>query len=831
MDNKTANSAKSPIKIDSLESTSAQDQFKQASMKTVGNLQSIAQSIMGLSQLTLPEVEAVVEEVARVIPAGNVPGVVLNGLARLPDRAPPAKTVKRDINLLFKGVQQALDKTVYGTVFAGPAAVIWGYQNLLKIAGKDPEDSFPEGTWQFYVDYAMREDTARHTNESHGFDSLLRQHNINLNSVDRITAWVMSAIHALHQYSELLANEWRERRYTYLLQEATRLESNAELYAGIYRAWIKQRPFARGQDVQGHETYAHYRQRKFYEFLGTVTEALSPRIQRKWQTLVADANQTELPAYQQQMSILGYLEPGANEETRCPIDLKSAHVGVIYQGRYYLIPACLSGTTTPPEIEVIRGYVDNMVNNPAQTAPPHLTQVATSQRADWSGLRKRLNSNLRQELDWLRHAPILLNCDQQGTDLPLVNLRQTERGVGGHALTLIDTGQTMIFDQSHIFFDGGWGATLAEIMTNEALAWAVYLSQLPPTANSQTPPLALSLQFEPSELERLKKLSQITPEVSAETQAIKLKQMLRLRRIFKQRSDLLNLTVNDILVLYRAIHGNTYQPNPKLITTLENLSQHHQMKPAAQEALKAIAEASQLNPVVVIPVDGSMRLPQDRLYPMTFEVPLAELSLLELHQQTLDALNAYKSGSGNRTQLFQEFNRLQRTYLATLAGFGAVLNKAKEIASVGEGASTGTIKLLAHMPTPLQRMLDEIPGRIDLLNDLIKGREVFSNVGAVAKSSTLTRFVTAKDDNNKKTLAWGIITTAQGVMTITLRDFRPHVGQLIAVGQTELAQQIVQDYLTTYAKGLNQFIVDLWRITETSRETHMPRERTADFMA
>jgi hypothetical protein len=69
----------------------------------------------------------------------------------------------------------------------------------------------------------------------------------------------------------------------------------------------------------------------------------------------------------------------------------------------------------------------------------------------------------------------------------------------------------------------------------------------------------------------------------------------------------------------------------------------------------------------------------------------------------------------------------------------------------------GSIKLLAYMPAPLQRLLDNIPGRFDVLNDIIKGREVFSNVGAVAKTSTLTRFITAKDDNDKKTLAWGVI--------------------------------------------------------------------------
>jgi hypothetical protein len=118
-------------------------------------------------------------------------------------------------------------------------------------------------------------------------------------------------------------------------------------------------------------------------------------------------------------------------------------------------------------------------------------------------------------------------------------------------------------------------------------------------------------------------------------------------------------------------------------------------------------------------------------------------------------------------------------------------------------------------------MLDTIPGRFEILNDIIKGREVFSNVGAVAPTSTLTRFITAKDDNEKKTLAWGIMTDAKGVMRITLRDFRPHVALLEAIGRKDLAMQIVQDYLDGYAHGLNNFIRDLQRITRTSRETQL----------
>jgi hypothetical protein len=110
-----------------------------------------------------------------------------------------------------------------------------------------------------------------------------------------------------------------------------------------------------------------------------------------------------------------------------------------------------------------------------------------------------------------------------------------------------------------------------------------------------------------------------------------------------------------------------------------------------------------------------------------------------------------------------------------------------------------------------------------MLNNMLKGREVFSNVGAVVPSSTLQRFVTAKDDNEQKQLAWGILTDASGVMHISLRDFRPHVGTLQACQQAELARQITQDYLDSYAQGFNQFIRELHRITVASRETQMLR--------
>jgi hypothetical protein len=129
------------------------------------------------------------------------------------------------------------------------------------------------------------------------------------------------------------------------------------------------------------------------------------------------------------------------------------------------------------------------------------------------------------------------------------------------------------------------------------------------------------------------------------------------------------------------------------------------------------------------------------------------------------------------------------------------------------------MKLFAPLPGSVQRLLEKIPDRVEMLNDLIRGREVFSNVGAVARSSSLVRFITAKDDNEQKTLAWGVITDAAGVMRLSLRDFRPHVALLAQAGRQDLAEWMARDYLEAYARGLNEYVYDLWRITLASRET------------
>ena len=160
-----------------------------------------------LSQLTLPEIEQITEQIAQIVPAGNIPGLILNGLARLEGRQVSPAEQQRHLGMLFRGVRDLLDKAVYGAMFAGPAAMIMGYQNLLQLAGKDVEAAFPNGVWQFYLEFALREDTARHANETTAFQRTLFEHQISITDADAPTAWMMAAILCIQNYERLLENE------------------------------------------------------------------------------------------------------------------------------------------------------------------------------------------------------------------------------------------------------------------------------------------------------------------------------------------------------------------------------------------------------------------------------------------------------------------------------------------------------------------------------------------------------------------------------------------------------------------------------------------------
>jgi len=791
----------------------------QVTTQTAANLRSIAQNpaVRQLSRLTLPEIEKVVELTAQILPAGNVPGMILSGLTRLPEQRLPRATVEQHVRALFSGVEQALDTFTFAAAFAGPAAVLGAYQNLLKLAGKTTEDAFPEGIWQFYVEYALREDTARHVNETHGFDTLLRQHQIHLNETDRLTAWVMAAIMGIHQYDALLEIEWRERVATRLLREITASLPQADFFSGLYRAWEIQRPYRRGAEAASYD-YPDYRRIKFNHFLQDAMRDLPAELRAAWAGQLREAEK-ELPAYQRQMSILAYLEPGEYGETRVAYPFNQARVGLIVRGNYFTLPVYTPGTGQPLDVDTVRAQVSALLALPG-AAPANLTELARIRRAAWPLLRKKLSPGLLQSLDELRFAPILINADTRPASLPLTAIRQAERGIGSHALTIFQTGESFVFDQSHIFFDGILGAALAEILTNEALSWAVYLQTLP-APRPAVQPLYAPLVFPVTapDAETLKKAPRVMSESGAENDQINLKACQSLRKRLKQRSAALTLTVNDLLALYRALHAGRYQPSAALVAEMKALAARPETRPLAVEITRALEESRRQNPALLIPMDASRRSPRERIYPLSLEAPLVELDLPGLHQRTIHSLEAYQADSGDRSALYAAFDQNQRQYLAALSGLGIIFHKLKEVAIAGESVSVGAIKMLAHLPPALQTWLDGLPARVGMLNDLLKGREVFSNVGAVVATSTLRRFVTAKDDNEQKQLVWGLITGADGVLRLSLRDFRPHVAALQAVGRADLTQKITQDYLDAYANGFNRYIADLQRIALTNRET------------
>ncbi|MDA0243750.1 MAG: hypothetical protein OT477_10075 [Chloroflexi bacterium] len=774
-----------------------------ATVLTRQELRTVAHSqlVRELSSLSLPEVEGLVERIACNTPTGNVPSMILNGLLRAGKASP--QTAQRDMNLLLRAMHNVKDKAVFAFFFAGPAIALHSYQAILQLAGKDPDSAFPNGTWQFYVDYALRDDLARHANETDGFDTTLRQHHLTLAPVDRLTAWVMAAVYTLHQYDDLLANEWRERTHTRLLRELTRNLPEAKRFANVYRLWEKVRPYGRGADVAPADNYPSYRRQKFDAFMAQTIAALPPALQQTWRTQTEQAEQEQLASYQKQLGILAYLEPETYVEQHLPLDKKEVHVGLIYRDQYYFIPICQPNSTLPAYIQTVRGQIAAILAHPIDQPPATLTPLAEVRRTAVPALKKTLPEDIQKGLSNLCAAPILLNADPQPPHLPLAQIRRAERGMGDHALTIFDTGQSFVFDQSHIFFDGAWGAALAEMMTNEALAWATYLHTLPTAVPSKTRPFAPLLHLETKHLKNLESVPKVTAEASAESAEIEYKNILRLRQFFKQRSGLLQLTVNDLLVLYRAIHAARYQPSPSLQAELAALQKVRESRSAATAALEAMRESGRQNPATLIPVDASQRSPRDRLYPMTFEVPLAELDLLNLHAQTMAALDG-----GSKEQ----FNELRRTYLHMLASFGELFSRAKAVGIEGKSDSVTTMKLLANLHPALQKLLNTIPDRFDILNDLLKGREVFSNVGVVVPSSSLRRFITAKDDNEKKTLCWGVLTDADGVMRMSLRDFRPHVALLHQQNQAALAQRITQDYLDSYVHGLNSYVRDVKRI-------------------
>lgn len=214
-------------------------------------------------------------------------------------------------------------------------------------------------------------------------------------------------------------------------------------------------PYRRGAEAASYD-YPDYRRIKFQHFLQDATRDLPADLRVEWQRRMSEAER-ELPAYQRQMSILACLEPGQYGETRVPYNFEQAKVGIILRGNYYLLPTCAPGSDQPLNAETVRAQIASLLTLPGGQ-PAQLTELARIKRSALPALLRKLSPSVVEEISRLRFAPILINADMRPANLPLTELRQAERGIGSHALTIFQTDSTAVFDQSHIFFDGILGA-------------------------------------------------------------------------------------------------------------------------------------------------------------------------------------------------------------------------------------------------------------------------------------------------------------------------------------------------------------------------------------
>ncbi|HNT74583.1 MAG TPA: hypothetical protein PKH77_06155 [Anaerolineae bacterium] len=838
-----------------VEDTTPLEALTRAQQTTFAALSEIdEETLRKLTQLTLPEIRKIRQEVAEVLPAGNLPAMILSGLTQLKGRKLKAERVRQDVSALMRGLN-LLPQGLFSLFVAGPATVLYAYQKLLRLAGKDLASAFPQGMWQFYLEFGLREDQARHANETTGFQKAFPQIE---SPVKEAAAWACAALDLLYRYNDLLAVDWRERvMLRVLLEVAGEVgAADAPLLKTLTRDWNRARPY---RCPSGHTDYLRSRLETFELFLNERLECLPEAVRAQVQARYTKRQQAELPAYVEQMSLLAALTPEQYQEVKKPIPLWRAYLGFVWKGQTHLFPVCernaegsplcylpeadlapiplyahaeglcdaqgnllesdgagrlwyregkrLLGQLHPAPPETVYGWVAAVLSSNATATLSDLDlQLAACPRTLQWPIRAALPKPTQAEFERLRRAPILLNWDASSHRQPLAYIRRGRRGIGDHALTLFRTDKSMVFDQSHIFFDGMWGVAVAEIVTNSAMDWYQRWgasNSLPPATALRAP---LALQSSEKAMALLAKAPRIA-EVSAEADGVDVERIARLRRRLSERG--VALTVNDLLLLYRIIHAAQYTLSASMeraLTALQRRVKSAQCKAARAAIDQTLTRFRETNPALLIPMDASNVSPRERLYPATLRNPLPDLP--PAYQATHDAYHQYLQAHGATE--WQAFDQQRRRFLAHLKVFSEFQDAVKAVTMRGESFNTATLRLLGHLPPAMQHVLDQIPQRIGVLNEVIKGNEVFSNVGRVTSGSSLRRFLSAKDDGEAKELVWAVLTDDHDRMHITLRDFRPFVKLLLDMGESDLANALAQDYLDSYVQGLNRFIAGLY---------------------
>jgi len=777
--------------------------------------------------------------------AGTLSELRRSGLTLLKARRVHSRSdTERRLDLIL-----VINQILYTVLILIPAVFLEAFQQLRTRLTGEPK-AYPQGTWQFYLHFGLREDPAHFTTETVGY-------NVNrpaeATEVDDLTAWVMTVIQFLWGYEDLMGVIWDECTMLRLVTE----EANAiglvhtDAFNKMLRQWEVDRPY--GAPLNG--TYADVRRGAFEQFimprLQLLPEESRASIRETYKALASEKREQ----FQKQMSLSARLKPGRYIDSKEPIPLWSVKIGLVLHGQYHLIDVVAHDEMGSPvvygpggnywslafrnskPIDINRkkltirgeqlfrqsdgewvGYLDmapvsrvkwqlrQLLQNPSKEQPElgQATDIllVETPRRDQTKLRRLLPAATQKTLEELNQAPIIINWDAKPRDRSLAELRRTQRGIGDHALTIVKTDESMVFDLSHAFFDGTWAMAMAEVLTSAAIQWCRRCITIAPSEA----PSAKSLELDTTpHFVREAQARQRAPEVSAETTIWDISQIFKLRSMLLKTGT--QLTINDLLVITRILHAAHYKPSTGVQKEIDTFRAGAQT-PAEKNTVAAIARSLErgrlINPALLIPVDASSRDPQERLFPITFR-NLAD-NLVWIWDDTWEAYQAYRRIEPPDTPEGIEALRkfaLKRTFLiGNLRAFSFILAANKSVALRGESLNIAILKLLAHLPSPLQSLLNSIPEQVPVLNEIIKGDEVYSNVGRIAKGSTITRFMSAKDDGNTKALVWGVMTDDNNRLIVTMRDFRPHVKPLANIERLDLAHLMAQDYVVTYTADL-----------------------------
>lgn len=737
------------------------------------------------------------------------------------------------------------DYLLYAVLIVVPAIILEVYQRCRSLLTGKPREH-PSGSWQYYLQTGLREDSAHHTNETTGYH---KRRPSTATEIDDLTAWVMAVIQFLWNYDDLMGVVWDEWTMLRLVGKAAQ-QAGLQNEAGfnrLQRQWELARPYS--APLNG--TYADVRQAAFDAFITPRLEVLPAAMQAAIRMEYAQCAGAERGAYQRQMSLLASLKPGRFIDAKQPLALWQTRIGLIINGQYYTLdiaehdangapivygrnghPTRLASQNDYPtptlsngEPVIVEGdavtrlsdgeWVGHLAMVPAARIKWQLREIleearsrgressdvdillAEAPRKAQRELRTLLPETTQRSLEELAHAPVILNWDEQPGNSTLAEVRRAQRGVGDHALTIIRTDHSFIFDQSHIFFDGTWSLAMAEVLTNAAVRWCERCTTLTPTASN--PARHLGMEPSPEFVARAAAL-QRPVEISAETTIWDISNIFTLRRLLARMNTL--LTVNDLLVITRIFHAAHYEPSAEVRQSVDALFLTERR--AARAIRRAVNRGRVTNPALLIPVDASPTDPHQRIYPITFR-NLAD-DLVRVWDDTWQAYQAYRRIEPPDTPegiaAYEQFARQRTLLVGNLRDFSHILDASKNVAIRGNSVNIAILRLLVGLPLWLQTLLKEIPERVLALNEVIRGDEVYSNVGRVAQGSTLSRFMTAKDDGNTKALAWGVMTDDNGRLIVTMRDFRPHVEPLLEAGHEELAHALAQDYVSSYTADL-----------------------------